>query len=243
MIYVLILLAIIILGLGYILNEKNAKTLLSGYNTMSEEERKKVDIKSYIRLFKQFHYFLGVSFLIIGLLLHYLVGENASGVFLAVYPILAYIYLIWEGRKYYKGKSRKSQKLAIYVLAGTLVFVIALLALGFKEDPLILENQTAHFKGIYGEDLKQSEIASVELVTQLPKIRLKTNGFALGEINKGYFRTADGETVKLLLNAKNKPYIFLTKSNGKKLYFSAKEKSNKEIVEEMKKELPEVVYK
>ena len=41
-------------AIGYYINEENSKYLLSGYNTMSEDERKKFDIEGYLKIFKPF---------------------------------------------------------------------------------------------------------------------------------------------------------------------------------------------
>jgi predicted aspartyl protease len=77
----------------------------------------------------------------------------------------------------------------------------------------------------------------------LPKITLKTNGFALGTIKKGYFKIDNGEIVKIILNSDNKPLILFTKTDGKKIYYSAKDKSNKEVVNEVLKTMPNILCK
>ncbi|MGV3588702.1 MAG: DUF3784 domain-containing protein [Adhaeribacter sp.] len=243
MIYVLIGMSILFVAIGFIVTENNAKYLLSGYNTMREEEQKKVNIKAFIPYFRKFHVFLGVSFLVFGLILNYLIDENAGGIFLAVYPILAYIYFIGTSSKYSNGLNTKRNKIGIYILIGTLVFVMGLLGFGLKEDKLYFNPTAIEFSGSYGETLTPSEIQSIELVNQLPKIIFKTNGFALGKVNKGYFKTETGEIVKLILNADHKPYMLVTKSDGKKIYFSAKQASNTNLLEEMKKALPAIKYK
>src|SRR5690606_38169549 len=107
MIYTLIGMSLLFVAIGFIVTENNAKYLLSGYSTMSGEERKKVNIKEYIPYFKKFHIFLGASFLVFGLALTYFIDEIAGGIFLAVYPILAYIYFIVSSSKYSKGLSTK----------------------------------------------------------------------------------------------------------------------------------------
>jgi len=40
--------------LGFGINKENAKYLLSGYNTMSNERKEKFDIESYLNFFKPF---------------------------------------------------------------------------------------------------------------------------------------------------------------------------------------------
>ncbi|WP_375583983.1 DUF3784 domain-containing protein [Cyclobacterium xiamenense] len=217
-------------------------TFLSGYNTMSEEDRKKVDIQAYVPYFRNFHLFLGISFLIGGIALYFFVSENAGGVFLAFYPIIAYIYFTATSSRFSKGQSKKWNKVAVGILGASLLLVMGLLAAGFKENKLVVDSTSVSFNGSYGEKLGIEEIQTVRLVNQLPPIALKKNGFALGTINKGYFGTKDGETVKLILNSDNKPIILVTKTNGKKIYYSAKDQSNVEIVEEMKQKLPTLSY-
>lgn len=229
--------------IGFIVTEKNAKYLLSGYNTMNEEDRKKVDIKAYIRYFRNFHIFLGISFLVFGSFLTYFISENAGGIFLAVYPIAAYIYYIATSLKYSKGLDKKRNKVGVVILMATLFFVFGLLGYGFKENKLSFDSESISFKGSYGETLTKAQIQSIELVDELPEITLKTNGFALGTINKGYFKTRNGEIVKLILNSDNKPIILFTKTDGKKIYYSAKDKPNEKILDEIRKTLPNIVYK
>ncbi|MDG2387531.1 MAG: DUF3784 domain-containing protein, partial [Flavobacteriaceae bacterium] len=41
-------------AIGHFINKENSKYLLSGYNTMSDEKRKKFDIEGYLKIFKPF---------------------------------------------------------------------------------------------------------------------------------------------------------------------------------------------
>ena len=102
MIYVLIGLSVLFLAIAFLVTERNAKYVLSGYNTMSDEERQNVDLKNYMLYFKKFHVFLAISFLGFGLAIYW-VNINAAGVFLGVYPILAYGYFIATSARFYKG--------------------------------------------------------------------------------------------------------------------------------------------
>lgn len=233
--------SLLFIAIGLLVTEKNAKYLLSGYNTMSEEERKKVDIKAYIPYFRKFHIILGISFLILGYGIG-LINKNAAGIFIGVYPILAYLYFAVSSSKFSGGLKTRSNKIGLLVLVGALLIVIGLLVRGFRENPISFDAQKIEFKGSYGETLQTDHIKSIGIKNELPKITLKTNGFALGDIRKGYFKTENGEIVKLILNSAQKPYILFTKSNGKKIYYSAKEKSNEELLDELKKTLPNTVH-
>ncbi|MCK0189578.1 DUF3784 domain-containing protein [Arenibacter sp. F20364] len=243
MLYVLIGTGLLFIAMAFLVTINNAKYLLSGYNSMSEEERKNVDIKLYIPYFKKFHLILGVSFITIGLLLYYAIGEAASGIFIGVYPILAYIYFMRESNKFWKGSSNKWNKIGIYVLVGALILIVGLLAMGFKENLVIISAENIQFQGNYGETLNASEIKSVTLVDHLPKITSKTHGFALGSVRKGYFETNDGEKVKLILNSDSKAYLLFIKVNGDKIYYSAKEKPSVDLYNEIKRFYPKEIEK
>ncbi len=232
MIYVLIGMSLLFVAIGCIVTANNAKYLLSGYNTMSEEERKKVDLKTYIPYFKKFHVFLGISFLVLGYTLH-LINRNVAGIFLAVYPILAYLYFAYTSSKYSGGIKTKSNRIGLFVLGGALILVVGLLIYGFKENQIVFDSEKIELKGIYGETFATDRIKNIELKYSLPKITEKTNGFALGDIKKGHFKTESGENVKLILNSDNKPYILFTKLDGMKIYYSAKEESNDKLLTEI----------
>jgi hypothetical protein len=233
MLYVIISLGLLFLATGFFINENNAKQYLSGYNMMDEEERRKIDIKAYLKFFRNFHIFLAISFLLAGTSLTYFIGKNAGGIFIAVYPIMAYMYFLDAGSKFFKGASTTLNKAGMVILSGSLIFVLTLLAFGFAENKLVIDADSITFKGIYGEKLTAQQIQSIELAEQLPEIKFKTNGFALGTIHKGNFRTKDGETIKLILNDTQRPVILITQTNGKKIYFSAKNQPNEKVLEEI----------
>ena len=124
--------SLLFIAIAFIVTENNAKYLLSGYNTMEEEDRKKFDLKAYIPFFRKFHIFLGISLLLFGVLLSRLINEEVGGIFLGVYPIAAYIYFITNSTKYSQGLSTKWNKIGVLILIGTLIFVIGLFSLGLK---------------------------------------------------------------------------------------------------------------
>jgi hypothetical protein len=238
MIFILLILSLLFVTIGYIVTEKNAKYLLSGYNTMSEENRKAFDLSSYIPAFRRFHLFLGVSFLLIGSAFTFLISETAAGIFMAVYPIVAYISFLGIGKKYYRGNKGKGSNIGIGILIAALIFILALMALGTRENEMRISNEKITIDGMYGEEIAVSGILSVCLVDSLPLITLRTNGFGLGNIRKGYFMTSNGIDVKLIMNSGNNPCILITKNSGEEIFYSAREIPNKTIFAEIQKKIP-----
>lgn len=244
MIYVVIGIGLLFIGIAYLITEKNAKYLLSGYNTMPKDQQEKVQLGPYLKFFRKFHVFLGISFIAIAALLHYVISPNGVSLFIGIYPILAYGYFIYGSRGYFKEvKSSSNQlKLGAIILVATLAFVSAIFYLGYREDDLVFKNDSVALEGFYGEEIDFSKIKSVALVERLPAIRKRTNGFSSGTVHKGYFELKDGKRVKLLLNSENKPYLLFITKEGKNIYYASSKKSNEEIYGQLKNLVPELEY-
>lgn len=240
MIVPILILSSIFVAIAFIVNENNAKYLLSGYNTMSENERQKFDIKSYIPYFRNFHIFLGISLLVISLILLYLVNSVWSGIFLGTYPILAYVYFIWNTNQFVKVKSKK-QNITTYLSMCVVLIIFIVIVYNLKnslnDNEIKMNGNKLEITGEYGTDLNIENIKSIELLDKLPEISSKANGFAVGTIKKGYFKTIKGETVKLIINSQKTPILVLTTIDNQKIYYSSKEKSNEEVYKEVNRRI------
>ena len=95
-----ILTSLIYLSLGIFINSENARYLLAGYNTMSDVERSKFDIDSYLYFFKRFFKGLAVSLLLIWILLDIFVGLGAGIVVWILVQIPAYSYFVFRSVRF-----------------------------------------------------------------------------------------------------------------------------------------------
>ncbi len=233
MIIVIIGLSILFAAIGYIITDKNAKNLLAGYNTMSEKEQEQFDLKSYIPAFRNFHLFLGISLLVTGISISLLIGEISAGIFIAVYPLSAYAVFLMKGKKYYSGKSIPGQRLGILLLLLIIILVTILFSISLKENKLTVDTNRITIHGMYGEKINFTEVASIVLTDTLPGITFRSNGFSLGNIRKGYFKTQNAEKVKLLLHSDKQPFLFITKKSGEKIFYSAKHKPADSVYKEI----------
>jgi hypothetical protein len=230
------ILSAVFFGLAFIITENNASYLLSGYNTMSEKERRNFDIKSYLSLFKKFHIFLGLSLLVFSLLIFYFINSDYEGIFLVTYPILAYFYLMWKSKSFYIEKNRKQTNrtiIGIIVLLIVCAVILVLFTKTLKNNEIIISENNIEITEDYGIILNKNEIQKLELVDQLPEIGSKLNGTDLETILKGNFKLATGEKVKLFINSETKPIILITTTKNFKIYYSSKNKSNDSIFKEL----------
>lgn len=238
MLIVIAILSLVFVGIGFIVTENNARYILSGYNSMSEEDRQKFDIKSYVPYFRNFHIFLGSSLLVIYFILFYFVSSIWAGMFIVTYPIVAYIYFVWKSNQF-SAESTKKQQITTYVAMGVLfimsVIIVFMFTYSLRDNKIEIRNQTLEITGDYGTKLNLDSINSIELINELPEISSKVNGFALDIIKKGSFKTKGGENVKLLINSMTTPVILIITSDNQKIYYSSKEASSQEIYNRLTK--------
>ncbi len=199
---------------------------------MSDDERKNFDIESYIPYFRKFNLFLGVSLFTISTFILYFVNSDWSGIFMGTYPIICYTYFIWKSNDFYLKKTKK-QNILTYLAMLSMLIVLGFIILEFnitlKDNEITIENNKLNISGDYGCEINLNKIKSITLENKIPEITSKTNGAALEVIKKGYFNTKENQNVKLIINSNQKPIILITTKDDKKIFYSAKEKSNKEI--------------
>ncbi|WP_254413054.1 DUF3784 domain-containing protein [Dyadobacter diqingensis] len=221
--------------IAFTVTKKNARYLLSGYNTMSESQRAMVDIDGYLHFFKRFHLILSSSLLLL-VLLTGLISKNLAGIIMGTYPLLAYGYFIVKSRKYFSKvrNEKKSTVIALAILGATVLFVGALSYAGFKNSQIVFDKNSLEITGMYGKKFERAKILDVKLVNSLPEITMKSDGFAAGDFSKGYFRTKDRKTVRLFVNKQETPMLLLNTTEGE-IYFSSSEKSSEDLLREIQK--------
>jgi hypothetical protein len=107
---------------------------------------------------------------------------------------------------------------------GIIIVVILSIGLifyyGMKEPKVIISADGVQIKGMYGLSINWKEINELDTVAQLPKITLRTNGFAFGKTLTGHFKLEGGSKVLLFVKCNNHPYIRVTYNQEKTLYLN-----------------------
>ena len=111
--FVLLIISIFFIVLAFVLTENNAKYLLAGYNTMSPEDRKKVDVKGLIAYFKRFFIFLGVSLMIVGLVTAYYLSEKNTTLIISFYIVIACFIWLSVVKNFIKNDNYSNSKLIL----------------------------------------------------------------------------------------------------------------------------------
>jgi hypothetical protein len=105
--------------------------------------------------------------------------------------------------------SGKSYK-ALFILIVLAVILPAILIIsGNRETVVKTTGNDLTIKGMYGVTIRYSDILQLDTVSVLPRIKLRTNGYAFGRTLKGKFMLYDNSRVKLFIKNGNPPYINL----------------------------------
>lgn len=117
--------------------------------------------------------------------------------------------------------------LTALLIVGTIVMTVYA-STSMKVD-LQIREQVVTIKGMYSENIDRKDIVELSFEKSLPQIAAKQNGGAIGNKKVGYFRTKDGEKVKLFIeDDKNSVIKIATKE--KTIYVNYEEKEKTEAL-------------
>jgi hypothetical protein len=106
------------------------------------------------------------------------------------------------------------------ILIISVLFVGFILFYGMQETKVNISSDSLQIKGMYGLVISLTEVDQVDTVSKMPKIILRTNGFALGRTLKGHFKLEDQSKVLLFVECNNHPYIRIKFHQENTLYLN-----------------------
>jgi hypothetical protein len=104
------------------------------------------------------------------------------------------------------------------ILIGLFLPIILVIS-GSQDTKLEFSDSSFKIKGIYGLTVDYSKIVQIDTLNILPKIKARTNGYALGKTLKGNFKLYDQSKIKLYVEKGIPPYIYI-KTNETDLYLN-----------------------
>lgn len=203
---------ILFLGLGIAIGKFKCYWLISGYNTASDEEKEKVDIKGLARIISFLLYGIGCAIIVSALLEPYFPKViSLVGIFIPVLTIGTVIYC----QRFDSNKKSKGEKLGLAVILAipVLIFIVVLAASTEKNKVEVTQERVA-IEGFYGINLNNEEIKSVDLVDRMPPVIRRENGSAIGKYKKGIFITKNNERIHLYLEKDYGPYLKIVSTKG-----------------------------
>lgn len=218
--------------------------LIAGYNTMSKEQQKKVDIKGASRMMRKTFVLMGLGTMFIPYLLQLAGCRTATGLVPVVIILLGTAYMLFRSRKYTNalnspdtsvGNTHKKQKAkGFYILAFLTISLLVFFAYGLRPARVTTENEALTISGLYGTALPLQTIDSVTLIESLPS-GWRTNGIAAGAIRKGHFNLKGIGKCLLFTQSPDGPFIHITSSGSVPVILNKKTpQQTRELYEKLK---------
>jgi hypothetical protein len=101
------------------------------------------------------------------------------------------------------------RKYYVFALAFPLIIfgVVALIIFGNHETKFTISPASLTVGGMYGTILQYGDISEADTLVSMPSIRMRTNGYAAGNVLKGHFRLEDGSDAILFVSNASAPFI------------------------------------
>ena len=229
-----IIVGLFIIGIGFLV--KSYPSLIAGYNTMSEDKKKNVDIVGLSTYMRNSLIIIGLS-IIAGFYLFKWIGFTViADSMILIATLIGVLIMVINAQRFDKNKDKTKRAKWTYVVLGLVTaFVIGLLTYGFLPTKADISDNMIKFSGMYGFEINVSDIDNIELSDKIPNIETRTNGFSSGEVKKGFFNLNDFGKTRLLINSNMSPYLIITKNSSDKIIVNFKTKNEtKKIFEEIK---------
>ena len=216
-----LIVGLFMIGIGFLV--KSTPDLIAGYNTMSKEKKKNVDIERLSAFMRNGLITMGLSIIIGYYLLKWIGFTMIANSMILIVPFVGVTILVLNAQKFDHNKTKKT-KLTYSIVGSVFLFVIGLITYGFIPSKTVYGNDTIRFSGMYGFEISIGEIEKVELSDKLPTIKIRTNGFSFGSIKKGFFNLEKFGKSRLLIHSDLAPYLILSKNSGDKIIINFKDK-------------------
>lgn len=214
---------------------KQFPALIAGYNTMSAEEKKNVDIKGL----STFICFGLVGMGIATFIFYYvckLLGFSSIAEYSLFLPFLYIPYLIIRSQKYDHNPRKKRTNVILIIGVVFVIGIVVLLVYSMLPATIKTNGDKLVITGMYGTERSLHEIESIELTNTLPALTMRLNGLSLGAVNKGWFKRKEGGKCLLFLSSDTKPFIVIKEKSGEEIYMNSPDsETTKQQYEELRK--------
>lgn len=190
---------------------------------MRLEENGNADLEGLGKLWFYGFISLGIILCAVSLGLWFANLQTLSAVFLVFGLLSGILVLTIMSRKHVPAPMRRQWNWSTGIIVAVMAGMAAFMAVSAGEPKVEFGEDTITFTGLYGQEIRYSDICELRVTDTLPAIKLRTNGLGLGKILKGHFRTNDPESCILLVNTGYSPYLYIELNNGKRIYFNSKD--------------------
>ncbi len=206
-----LIVGLIFIALGFLVRVYPG--MLAGYNTMSAERKKNIDIEGLTRFMRNGLILMGLAIILLYLVLRWIDWSYLANMVIILVVLTGSVILFLTSGKYDHNPEKKSR--SHYIVLGIVLLLLGgVFFYGFMTTKTQINGNMIRFTGMYGKEMHVSEIAEVELMDTIPRIVIRTNGFSLGPVHKGNYRLEEFGKCRLYINSGKGKYVIVTDVEG-----------------------------
>ncbi|MDY0236886.1 MAG: DUF3784 domain-containing protein [Gudongella sp.] len=185
--------------------------LISGYNTMSKDKKKNVDIDGLSKLMGNFLFLMSFILLFTGIMES--LGYKLASLFAMMMIMPLTIILIIKAQKYDYNQKKKINKTGliavISIVFGIFVIISGFLIVATLNPKVELRAGKIEVGGLYKRDIAFDDIKSLSLEETMPEVINKTNGMNIGYSLRGSFKLKGEENSTIFVQQNSPPFIHI----------------------------------
>jgi len=182
--------------------------LISGYNTSSPQDQQEM-IKKGLGEFMGNSLFVLAGIMAGGAVLQYF-GLEMAATASWILILAAAAVIVIRAQRYNAGDNNKTKTIAALAISLLALVIVGVgIFTGARAPEITVGENSLKISGMYGTELSREEIKDVQLLNQIPSVKLKTNGFNFGETLKGNFKLEELGKGKLFIGSSQGPFIYI----------------------------------
>jgi hypothetical protein len=215
--------ALIFLGLGWLILFKKAYGLISNFHSRPEAEKKQLIQNGYPQNTGKMLIVTGLGMLLLLPLLFtdFVYALEVQIVFILVILLGGFIY---QSKYEVAAKRKKSYIISSSILIVTFGFVSVLTYIGYQDFQLVQKNDTFEVTGVYSDEWRYEDVQRVELLQEMPKVEVRKNGFGMPTMSKGHFIVRGYGSSLLYIYKGNVTYLYV-EVGDEQIFINAKSES------------------
>ncbi|QFT88188.1 hypothetical protein FIU87_06010 [Bacillus sp. THAF10] len=206
--FIQLALILIFILLGWMIVKKEAYGLISNFRGRPKEEQEELIQRGYPQK-------AGKLLIITGVALLCLLPLLFTGIsFVLEISVMVMMFFLLGGFIYLsKYEVPRKQKLSYIISSSiavtTFVFLGIVFFFGYQDFELKAQEESFEITGVYGDEWSYEEVQEVRLLSEMPEVTARTNGYGMPTLSKGHFKLKEYGKGLLFVYRDSSPYLFI----------------------------------
>lgn len=124
----------------------------------------------------------------------------------------------------YSNKKQIKKRLVFFIILFILVIIGFVFIPNSADTRVKVSSNEFKIEGVYGLTISFADIEQIDTISTIPKISIRTNGYAFGKTLIGNFTLSDHSPVKLFVKKDQPPFLIIKSKDQVPVYINFKDK-------------------